>query len=283
MRKLTKPEDAPLDVFNECISRIRDVNLKNRLKACAHEIELDSNEFDAKANRTELHTIQSKNMVANSVNVEEMKKVYTGRMAKKLTPGRPYYDKLISLPAFGRCPLCCQRTVSTLDHYLPKQHFPSLTVTPFNLIPACQDCNKVKGENAPSRPEEETLHPYYDDVENFVWVKASLLEEEPIGVNFYVDTSAIQNELLANRLENHFNIFKLNSLYSSHAAEEIASMERNFKNVFIDTGSDGLREFLAEIAESKMDLNPNSWQSALYTCLARNVWFYECYFAKSDM
>ena len=32
------------------------------------------------------------------------------------------------------------------DHYYPKSRYPVLALTLFNLIPACADCNKVKGE-----------------------------------------------------------------------------------------------------------------------------------------
>ncbi len=164
MKKLLKPNDSALDVFNACIDRVRDEDLKRRLIACSQEIEDSSIEFDAKVSIAQLHTILPKDNVATVVTVDEMKVVYTSRMAKKLAPGRIYYDKLMSLPDHGRCPLCSQRVVSTLDHHLPKAHFPSLAVSPFNLIPACQDCNKTKSEDIPICSEEETLHPYYDDV-----------------------------------------------------------------------------------------------------------------------
>lgn len=165
MKKLLKPNDSALDVFNACIDRVRDEDLKRRLIACSQEIEDSSIEFDAKVS------------IAH----------YTSRMAKKLAPGRIYYDKLMSLPDHGRCPLCSQRVVSTLDHHLPKAHFPSLAVSPFNLIPACQDCNKTKSEDIPICSEEETLHPYYDDVEAFVWVKAKIRESIPVAIEFYVE------------------------------------------------------------------------------------------------
>jgi len=157
MKKLVKPNFKPLEVFKACIDRVRDSELKSRLVACYQEIENASNEFDQKAYTSQLNTIASKDNVASSVTVAEMKSVYTNRMAKKLAPGRIYYDKLMSLPEHGRCPLCSQRVVSTLDHHLPKAHFPSLAVSPLNLIPACQDCNKTKSEDIPSCSEEETL------------------------------------------------------------------------------------------------------------------------------
>ncbi|WP_417538683.1 HNH endonuclease [Marinobacter sp.] len=278
MRKLLKPVDSALDVFNVCIGRVRSTDLKSRLLACSREIESSSIEFDQKAPNSQLHTILSKDNVANSVTVDEMKAVYTDRMAKKLAPGRIYYDRLMSLPEHARCPLCSQRVVSTLDHHLPKAHFPSLAVSPFNLIPACQDCNKTKSEGIPTCSAEETLHPYYDDVESFVWIRARLIETVPVAIEFYVDPPDDCDPILAERLKNHFKSFGLAALYASHAAEELASVEYIAKRVFDNGGSVELQRHLVETASGKRAVNLNSWQSALYCCLSENNWFCEARF-----
>lgn len=278
MRKLLKPQDNAIDVFNACIDRVRNVDLKYRLLSCSQEIVDASTEFDAKAPNALLHTILPKDNVANSVTVDEMKAVYTDRMAKKLSPGHIYYDKLMSLPAHGRCPLCSQRVVSTLDHHLPKAHFPSLAVSPLNLIPACKDCNKIKSDDVPACSEEETLHPYYDDVETFVWVKAKLSETLPVAIEFYVDPPINCESILAERLKNHFKVFELAELYVSHAAEELASIEFIAKKIFDSGGGQDLKKHLVETASGKHAVNLNSWQSALYTCLSENDWFCEVRF-----
>lgn len=275
MKKLLKPDDSALDVFLACINRVRNENLKRRLIACSQEIQDSSIDFDIKASNAQLHTILPKDNVATVVTVDEMKAVYKDRMAKKLAPGRIFYDKLISRPEHGRCPLCSQRVVSTLDHYLPKAYFPSLGVSPFNLIPACQDCNKTKGESIPSCSEEETLHPYYDDVESFVWVKAKIRESIPVTIEFYVEPPEDCSRILAERMRHHFKIFKLAALYASHAAEELASIEYIAKRVYDKGGSIELKKYLTETAAGKQSVSLNSWQSALYSCLSENEWFCE--------
>ena len=84
MKKLLKPNDSALDVFNACIDRVRDEDLKRRLIACSQEIEDSSIEFDAKVSIAQLHTILPKDNVATVVTVDEMKVVYTSRMANFL-------------------------------------------------------------------------------------------------------------------------------------------------------------------------------------------------------
>ena len=278
MKKLLKPNDSALDVFTACIDKIRDANLKARLIACSQEVYDSSEEFNLKASNAQLHTILPKDNVAAVVTVKEMKDVYTNRMAKKLAPGRIYYDKLMSLPEHGRCPLCSQRVVSTLDHHLPKAHFPSLAVSPINLIPACQDCNKIKSEDKPKCSEEETLHPYYDDVEGFIWIKAKINESIPVAIEFYVDPPQGCSVILANRIKYHFKAFRLAALYASHAAEELASIEYIVRRVYEKGGSVELKNYLSEIAAGKKSVSLNSWQSALYSCLSENDWFCEVRF-----
>ncbi|MEL0632664.1 hypothetical protein V6237_07780 [Pseudoalteromonas carrageenovora] len=273
MRKLTRPDDDAVVVFEACIDRIRNADLKHRLQSCSLEIGEASVEFDEKAALAELHTIEAKEIVADAVSVDEMKKVYTGRMAKKLAPGRVYYDKLMSLPEHGRCPLCSQRVVSTLDHHLPKAHYPSLAVSPLNLVPACQDCNKIKSEDIPLNSEQETLHPYYDDVEGFSWVKAKLTESIPVVVEFYVEPPAECDDVLIERLKHHFVTFDLAALYSSHAAEELANIEFIARKIFEDSGSIELKAYLGDLANSRKQVSLNSWQSAFYTCLHESDWF----------
>ncbi len=159
------------EVFRACISRIKDTDLKDRLELCETAIILAAQELETKAMNSTLHTISVSDNISGHVSGEEMEKVYTDRMVKKNSPGRMYYDKLISSTANGRCPLCGQRVVSTLDHYLPKAHFPSLAIAPLNLVPSCKDCNKVKMDKIPQNSEEETLHPYFDDIEGEFWLK----------------------------------------------------------------------------------------------------------------
>ena len=49
----------------------------------------------------------------------------------------------------------------TLEHYFPKSLYPSICLHPYNLIPLCSKCNKVKGDKDPLAPKDSsnTLHP----------------------------------------------------------------------------------------------------------------------------
>jgi hypothetical protein len=158
------------------------------------------------------------------VTADEMSAIYTGRMAKKGGPGRSIYDELMATPAHGRCPLCGHRQVSTLDHHLPKAHYPALAVAPVNLVPSCMDCNKAKTNTFPLASEDETLHPYFDDIEDDPWLRADVIHTAPAALRFYVDPPAEWDDTITARVRLHFKIIGLGALYAAQAAEEMLNI-----------------------------------------------------------
>lgn len=62
------------------------------------------------------------------------------------------------------CPACGELgRPNTLDHYLPKGKYPHFCVTPANLFPMCDACQKEKWEKTGTAAEPRLfLHPYFD-------------------------------------------------------------------------------------------------------------------------
>ena len=274
MRKLDKPSESPELVFRTCISRVRNAELKEKLEQCENEVIAKTNEFEQKVVTANLHTMAVSDNVAGIISSKEMMKVYTNRMVPQKSPGRELYNKLISSPLHGRCPLCAQRVVSTLDHHLPKSQFPALVVSPINLIPSCQDCNKIKSDNVPVTGDEETLHPYFDDVEVDVWLKCRIIEKSPPSLTFYADPPPDWSASLSGRVKYHFIVLKLADLYISHASEELVSIYYSLKQIHdAGGGRSEVKKHLNDVAISKSNVYKNSWQTAMYTALAENEWF----------
>lgn len=72
--------------------------------------------------------------------------------------------RIRATPNLKCCPMCGSPVTGTLDHYLPREHFPEFSIFSRNLVPACSACNSsVKKElfQGPVCPER-FLHPYYD-------------------------------------------------------------------------------------------------------------------------
>jgi hypothetical protein len=275
MWKLAKPVGTSQQTFLTCISKVKNPDLKARLVAIEGDVVDASDAYEVAARTTTLHTLPSADNVAGQVTKDEMSAVYTERMARKGAPGRAIYDRLLSAPAHGRCPLCGHRTVSTLDHHLPKSLFPALAVTPANLVPACSDCNRAKLERAPQTSDEETLHPYYDDIEGDCWLYAEVIETVPAALRFLVEPPNHWDPILATRVRRHFRLLNLAQLYASQSAEELLNIRYYLVALFARAGASGVRNHLREIAVSCEQARINSWQTAAYKALAISNWYCE--------
>jgi hypothetical protein len=273
MRKLELPIEIARDVFLDCISIVEDTDLKARLTACAGLITDAATEFNTKITTNLAHTIARETVVNGNLSAKELSNVYTYRMAKKKTPGRSLYEKLKSAADNDICPICGHRIVTNLDHYMPKSLYPRLSVVPINLVPVCTDCNKIKLHDFPMSPQEVTLHPYYDNIENVQWLKADIVEKSPPAVIYSVQPHTDWDALLSQRVTNHFNSFEINQLYSKQAAVELTNINYRLQKLFDDKGVIGVHQHLQEAAESAEHANKNSWQTALYRCLAGSLWF----------
>jgi 5-methylcytosine-specific restriction endonuclease McrA len=146
-----------------------------KLEAIEDIIVDTSDTFELAAMATQLHTLPHMNNIGGQVSTREMASLYDRRFARKGSAGRPIYDAIFA--AAPRCPLCGHGTVSTLDHHLPKAHYPALAVAPLNLVPACADCNKNKIDITPMAGADGTIHPYFDDIEDDLWLVAEVLVE----------------------------------------------------------------------------------------------------------
>ena len=279
MWSLEPPELDTEETYETCISRVRSPALKARLEAVTGDVVAAADDYEAAATAAQLHTIVSADNVGALVSRDEMAKVYTYRMVKKGAPGRPVYDELLASSPHDRCPLCGQRIVSTLDHHLPKARFPALVVTPINLIPACADCNKLKLDAAPGSAEDVMLHPYFDDIEDDRWLYAEVSENAPAGVRFFVVPHESWDELTGVRVETHFSVLKLSSLYAAQAAQELVSIRFYLSQLYAAGGADAVQAHLLEMADSTAHAHTNAWRTATYEAFAESAWFCDGGFA----
>ncbi len=269
MRKIDLPEFTAADVFSTCISKVRNKDLKTRFQAILPHITSAEEKYRKLATDSKLYTFKDDLCSKTNVTLEEMKAVYTQRMANSGGPGYETYNAL-KRGTFNRtCPICGQRKVSTLDHFLPKALYPSVVVTPINLVPACPECNKIKLDDDPESSEEETLHPYFDDLGRDRFLFAEIIKDNPPVVNFYIQPPVAWNKVLTEKVKNHFNCFDLNILYSLHAVDEIVGQAEYWTQL----SKNELKEQLAFQAESRKKAHPNSWQTAFYEGASQDDWF----------
>ena len=269
MIKIAKPTFKVKEVFSACTDTVHNTVNKANLENCSDTLIAAETEFEDKFPKYEIYQIAQQSVVHGIINADHMKVVYDYRLVQKV---RHYYDTIFNSAPYGKCPLCSVKDVETLDHYLPKMKFPSLAVTPINLIPACFRCNKGKSVDCPTSSENQTLHPYYDDVENEPWIKASILRTSPLSFQYFVSPPIGWSQVLMARAQIHFDAFHLNELFSGHANQELRGSKKQLITLF-NKDPELLRGHLKEGFESRLELGINSWQAVLYSTLLNDDWF----------
>jgi len=272
MRKLPQPPHNVRPVFTLCIQQVRSNSLRRRLTQIIDDVELNENSYIQKALAEELHTFPRLPIIGD-VTADELIKVYTGRFVPARSEARYIYDEIIMGAPQGRCPLCGIGQVTTLDHHLPKTKYSVLAVTPSNLIPACADCQKSKLHGFPLTAQEQTLHPYFDDFNDEKWLFADVVEGAPASFSFFIKRPLNWSDLDEARHHRHLETFKLYSLFSSNAANELVNIRYSLQRNYDAAGVVAVREHLAAEAESREHAHRNSWETAFYRAAADSSWF----------
>lgn len=271
MKKISKPTIKISNVISDAVFNMQNENIKNEILSNLTVFQGFEDVFNYKKQRNELYGIAKREEISENINIPLLKKLYSERMLVKGNGARKYYDALVSSAPDGICTNCNHRVADTLDHYLPKSEYPILSVSLVNLIPSCAQCNKYKLVSCPLSSEQETIHPYYDDIECVKWLECEIIQVKKLMINFKVKTSILpDNNLLKQRIINHFDFFLLNKLYKTHAAQEFSNIRLQLVRRFNKGGTRGLRNYLFEGYESRLDNDINSWQTAFYECMYLN-------------
>lgn len=138
-------------------------------------------------------------------------------------PGREIYDSIMSA-AMDRCPYCGGiGTPKNLDHYLPKSRYPQFAILPYNLIPACRDCNfDGKSSQIATQKGEQVLQPYLD-CEMFFreqWIHADYIPgsgNDKGEIRYYVRPPENWSDDDKRRVACHFDNFDISRKYSREA------------------------------------------------------------------
>lgn len=280
---LSRPTGSVRESLRACANNIKNEDLAKRLMAVESHLESAEKGYLSTAQALGLFSIEAATNVADMVTVEEMKSLYKDKFAKQGSPCRPLYNAIRAKAKI--CPFCNARDVRTLDHYLAQAFHPDFVLTPLNMVPSCDKCNKAKLAFNPATAQEQILHPYFEalpaDPEN-PWLVAEVVEEAPLGVVFSARPPPHWDGDLAKRLVHQFTKLGLGDLYAAKASSEVAEIVFVLEGQHAAYGDEGVREHLLVQAKSRRAKAPHSWMAALYQGLADSSWFVQGGFRKVD-
>lgn len=286
MRRLPKPNVDPGVVYASCVSGVVGADLTARFNAVTADMILLSDLYEARATTNELHLFPSSPwgdgaaQVLGELTKDELTALYTDHMAKRDQPARSYYDQIKSLAPLGKCPFCGFGHVSTLDHFLAKARYPSFSVLPINLIPACTDCNKGKGAGV-LNAKNQIPHPYFEGsrIETDAWLYASVRETYPATAAFSVIPPENWPVELARRVVNYVRDLNLTTRFAIEAASELVELSDILSQ---SETHQWVSEYLRMMAQTERQHRKNSWKAALYEALSGSTWYREGGYRRPD-
>lgn len=281
MKRMNIQDYEPDFSFRQCVSAINEVSDRDRMLS---EIEffktaalayLEHAKAGSAFTIPPLRTARGDDpIVVADIKKSELVKLYEYYMVKR-EPGRSLYNAIL-VSAHDVCPLCGLATdVKTLDHYLPKASYPQLSVLPYNLVPACRDCNTDKGNPIITDPAQQHIHPYYDQAcfHEDTWIKAEVSHEMPCAIQYKVCPPDEWLEVNKKRASNHFDFFNIARRYRVRAAEDLGTLVDQRRGHMKNLSPEVFREQLRSVAQSQ-SLPANHWRKVMYRALVDDEWFY---------
>jgi hypothetical protein len=190
-------------------------------------------------------------------------------------PMKALRGDLLNRVAVAKCPFCNISESSTLDHYLPKEHFPEFSVLPPNLVPSCAVCNTRKRDKV---LEEGTdvrmfLHPCYDTIPEAAFLDVrTRLEDDALVISYRICRPQGMSLQTYRHLQAHFRVLNLGDRYRRMGLENLGELYPSFRRAY------GAASDAARVAEKLIDdaydveesFGPNFWRAKLYRSLAAN-------------
>jgi len=281
LKTLSKPGFGQDPVFTTCVQGVADTGATTRLNAIRPQLLEQERTYDLLASSGRLeqwppHSRGDNHLLAlGAVSRGEFKGLYTDQMARAGKPARNYYDQLrVSAPG-NLCPYCGIGVVETLDHFLPKGSYSTLSVLPLNLVPACRDCNTGKLGGAVTA-DNITLHPYFLDasVSRDEWLFATIVNAQIIHVEFRATTPPAWTASVSQRVVNHVSEFDLAKRYGIQAAGRLTYYADYINRLMTSGAGYAIAELLrVNAASERTAYGVNSWQAALAKAVSEDAWF----------
>lgn len=199
----------------------------------------------------------------NDDNFQWIAKLYT-KFANKGTKPYNAYDLAGNLDV-SVCPYCNRNYIFTVDkrvekitrpdfdHFYPKESYPILALSFYNLIPSCAICNRTLKGKARFNTREY-LHPYresLDDKARFrLKLKDATFYHRSDGFSLRLEPLPGEDE---EKTRNSIEAFKLDDLYDRHKdlALEMIQKAATYDDAYLD---DLLRRYEGTLFKNREDL-----------------------------
>lgn len=194
---------------------------------------------------------------------EELHKELDGMYSARTNDAIKLKDKIRDVTG-GYCPLCgTGNTTKDVEHYLPRNKYPELSIFSKNLVPACGACNSAKGSKFIGAEGKLFLNVYYDEICSEPLVKLVLSGDYE---RFSGQLKALPRDSVEefNLVTRHIKELKLNKLYARYLPPHYFSLWEECQ-VFASTGKAEMVETILSIRREgrERQFGPNYWEVLL--------------------
>jgi len=266
MLLLTPIEATGRDIRSVCVPGIRSVERRNRL-----EIDSVSVQRDEEAFREAALLGGARSFVSSQFDDQvkaDMAWLYDERLVGNVI-GQQYVTAIYELSR-SRCAFCHIAIATSLDHSLPKSRHPRLAVEPYNLVPACKDCNLTRNVGT----GHMSVSPYFDHwIENETWLCARVIDlAYPEDLEFYPTRPSLISDEDWEALRDFFRESNLGPRYADCAIEEFRVLASDLQAIFGETRLEDARDELeTRVCVRERKLGGNRWRTA-----AAKAWLEAC-------
>jgi hypothetical protein len=173
-------------------------------------------------------------------------------------------DKLAADYSGATCPYCQLDTVSHIDHFLPRAHFPEFSISLQNLLMSCDICNsKFKKEKWGNGAAQEVINPRHNALPNDTYLESTVI----YTANSLVVSFSIRQGLpVSPLLQRHFVLMNLNTRYIEKVTlNEVPKMRKILASEL--TQPRKLARLTGFVSDQITVNNANSWERAFYTAV----------------
>ncbi|MDQ0593677.1 uncharacterized protein (TIGR02646 family) [Chryseobacterium ginsenosidimutans] len=184
---------------------------------------------------------QKFNLIVTDQNFDNLKTCFKNRGYKtqfQENYGKDFLEKL----GIDTCVYCNRnytiqlvedRARAELDHWFPKETYPILALSFYNLIPSCHSCNHIKHNNAPEGGWNNALqninHPYLED-------KASIFSFSYFFISINQPKAIIKSTSEKAKKTIEFNkIDKIYEAQSDRELKDLLDLRYKYSQNYLDT------------------------------------------------
>lgn len=283
MWAVSPPTVSVEEIARRSAARIRDKELAARVRDAIPGLLQNHTNLRQVLTASEGHQLNPNHFGVTGLTSAEMVWLYDRQLSHARGAARGCYDDLLAAARYQLCSYCQYGQATTLDHFFPKQWVSGLAVEPWNLVPACQQCNRKLLDFHAETSTEAMFHPYHEEVSER-WLYAQMLENDPPALRFEARPPAGLDPQTRARIEQQFRTtLALDLMYSAVSARDIAEARASLSHL-PQPGLPGgelppppdsatIRQLLQDAADAAFLVDPNSRRGAAYEAMAASNWF----------